>query len=1505
MMKRCRSPRRNAFYSRIAGQTAPRVPKAYLQWAAIALLAGSSKAVYSQTETYDPNLTGPGTGVPQDGAGTWDGATADWYNAAVGTAGGSDVVWPNDGTTIAQFGAPFGTAGTGGAAGAVNIGEGISAGGLILNQPAAGNYTLNSGVNNISLGASGLIVNGGNPTVALSASSTLTNSGLTTIGNSNFASTNLTLSGGTWSTSPSGTTSFTVGSGSNATLQMSTLSNFVFSNPTSGAEFDVGVKANGVASVTLANTSSITAAVVRVGDSEGTTGSAFTSTLNLGSGSTTIDAGVINIGGGDITGKGFIGVAGTPPAQIASGIVQFAGAGGSLTVGPLAGASGTLALGPYINIGVGGSGSTSVTGTLNLNGHNVNINAAGFNLANRISGSVGNSASGVLSFDTGTINVGSVYMSHVQGSGAGGSSTSTLNIGSSAASTELFDVNGSSYVTNDNVFQFGNASTTSSTAYTSTAVVNINGGTALINSNMYASHSGSLNSTHSTVNLQGGTLNMNRNEIGGTGDFVTFNATSGTLENVGAINRSSGASAGLVKTGSGILTLSVAPVVTSTGTIAGSNTWTGQTTINGGTLVAGAANAMAPLASINVANGTLDMSGFPQATGAVTVGANGVLDLGIGNLITANGAANFNGTLNIVGTPSGSAITLMSYTSETGSFANATPFPGYTLAYTPTALELLQGSLNVTWNNTGGSGNGQTWDASSQNWNNGAAPATYADGDFVTFNDNNNATANGGSNPNAYNVTLNTTVSPASFSVNNSSGNYTFTGAGSIAGSAGLVKNGTGSLAFSTNNTYTGTNTINSGTVVVNTSGNLGAPANPLVLGTPVPAIGGTTTPVGNLTLNTSLTVGSFSSTTSNATADIITIAPSATFTDNGAFVVGGINNAGSSTIVYNGSLTATGGGALSVAGAGNFLIGQTSNNTSGKDTTTADFSGLNSININTTGAVGVGLGINSAGILNLADTTVASVAPSNSINAADIEVGNSQNNNDGGMSTLSLGSGTNILQANTINIGIGKTGGVVTFAADATAASSVTITGTGGGSALANITVGENTASTYTLGRVAQLLLAGHNANVQTNTLMVGEASGTPTINASNGTVTFDTGTFTSNWVQIATYASGTSTTGPTGSIIVGGASPNTSSTGVFTVGGPGNQGVFNLGVFTANVAATETANFVINSGVVNMFANIIVYNTSSTGITNSTLTLAGNGVLNMEGFRIGGNSGSGDEPITNVNFAPNASDTPTLENLGTGVNGAGLVMNGQGTLVLKATNTYSGGTTVNSGTLLVGTTGALPNDDTVNVNGGTLRLGTSTGLATLASLTVNGSGTFDVNNNHVIINYGGGTDPVASIAALLAAGYNGGAWNGPGGITSSAAAGNPGYTLGYADAADTGNPAGLASGTMEVAFTLIGDADLNHTVNGIDFGILAANFNKTVSRWDQGDFDYNGIVNGIDFTALAANFNKAASSASDLAALDAFAAANGLLADVPEPATAALAVAGLGILARRRRRN
>ncbi|MGA2440501.1 MAG: dockerin type I repeat-containing protein [Tepidisphaeraceae bacterium] len=245
-------------------------------------------------------------------------------------------------------------------------------------------------------------------------------------------------------------------------------------------------------------------------------------------------------------------------------------------------------------------------------------------------------------------------------------------------------------------------------------------------------------------------------------------------------------------------------------------------------------------------------------------------------------------------------------------------------------------------------------------------------------------------------------------------------------------------------------------------------------------------------------------------------------------------------------------------------------------------------------------------------------------------------------------------------------------------------------------------------------------------------------------------------------------------------------------------------------------------------------------------------------------------------------------------------------GTVVFDGVNSYGGGTTVTGGTLVVGVSGALPNGD-VTITGGTLQLGAGTGLAQMTSLSISGAGVLDVNNNHVILSYSG-SSPISTIAGYIKSGYNSGAWNGPGIISTAARVptnGHP-YGLGYADGAD-GIVSGLSSSQIEVMYTLLGDANLDGLVNAADFSILAANFNQTVTGWDQGDFNYDGLVNAADFLDLVVNFNQGASGAAsvgDVAALDAFAAANGLLADVPEPGCAGMtAMAGLGMLRRRRR--
>ncbi|MGA2440912.1 MAG: dockerin type I domain-containing protein [Tepidisphaeraceae bacterium] len=256
----------------------------------------------------------------------------------------------------------------------------------------------------------------------------------------------------------------------------------------------------------------------------------------------------------------------------------------------------------------------------------------------------------------------------------------------------------------------------------------------------------------------------------------------------------------------------------------------------------------------------------------------------------------------------------------------------------------------------------------------------------------------------------------------------------------------------------------------------------------------------------------------------------------------------------------------------------------------------------------------------------------------------------------------------------------------------------------------------------------------------------------------------------------------------------------------------------------------------------------------------------------------------------------------------------------------------TINSGKSLSQTGGTVTYESTITVqSGGSISFGSATyahalSLASTATASItspsggvvvkvdslSNSGTFDVANNELIVNYGAGADPISSIIAQIRSGYNNGNWNGTGIISTAAQLKHNGltYGLGYADSADAGNPANVPSGQIEVKYALLGDANFDGKVNLADFTILSANFNQPVTGWDQGDFNYDGKVNAADFIDLAANFNQVASgaaSAGDVAALDAFAAANGLslpTSSVPEPASLGLLTLGaLGVLARRRR--
>jgi autotransporter-associated beta strand protein len=278
----------------------------------------------------------------------------------------------------------------------------------------------------------------------------------------------------------------------------------------------------------------------------------------------------------------------------------------------------------------------------------------------------------------------------------------------------------------------------------------------------------------------------------------------------------------------------------------------------------------------------------------------------------------------------------------------------------------------------------------------------------------------------------------------------------------------------------------------------------------------------------------------------------------------------------------------------------------------------------------------------------------------------------------------------------------------------------------------------------------------------------------------------------------------------------------------------------------------------------------------------------------------------------------------IGGNISGAfGITLPGPGTVTLSGSNSYTGGTTVNTGKLLVAAANALPSAGELTVgSAGAVQLESNIGTVRIQSLMIDSDGTLDLNST-VIINYGSSEDPISSVIQYIRGGYNAGFWNGTGISSSSVASLNSTqsrllYAIGYADGAD-GLVDGLSSGQIEIMPTLAGDAKLESNVVFGDFQLLSEYFNQPGS-WDEGNFTYGPTINFGDFQLLSQNFgaNASALTAGELASLNGFASGfgdrlvanpNGIgfsLVSVPEPAaTGLIALPAFGVLRRRRRTN
>jgi hypothetical protein len=145
---------------------------------------------------------------------------------------------------------------------------------------------------------------------------------------------------------------------------------------------------------------------------------------------------------------------------------------------------------------------------------------------------------------------------------------------------------------------------------------------------------------------------------------------------------------------------------------------------------------------------------------------------------------------------------------------------------------------------------------------------------------------------------------------------------------------------------------------------------------------------------------------------------------------------------------------------------------------------------------------------------------------------------------------------------------------------------------------------------------------------------------------------------------------------------------------------------------------------------------------------------------------------------------------------------------------------------------------------------------------------GYLDVGREAVIFDYLPGHSSLFDVRGKVTSGYFDGTWVGAG--LCSAIAGTTGAALGYGEASAlfatfpaTFMGQAVDDSAVLVRYTRWGDANLDGTVNLLDFNRLAAGFGASDAYWTQGEFNYDQSVTLADFNLLAGNFGQSVSAA------------------------------------------
>jgi fibronectin-binding autotransporter adhesin len=283
-----------------------------------------------------------------------------------------------------------------------------------------------------------------------------------------------------------------------------------------------------------------------------------------------------------------------------------------------------------------------------------------------------------------------------------------------------------------------------------------------------------------------------------------------------------------------------------------------------------------------------------------------------------------------------------------------------------------------------------------------------------------------------------------------------------------------------------------------------------------------------------------------------------------------------------------------------------------------------------------------------------------------------------------------------------------------------------------------------------------------------------------------------------------------------------------------------------------------------------------------------------------------------SSVTFSNNNGNyTVTGETGSNGIAGAGsMTFSGTGMVTLSSSNSYTGGTSVNAGKLVLAGTNAFPANTALSITSGASvqianHSGGSSYVPVMSSLT--NSGTIDITNNAMVVHNGS----IGALTTEVAAAYHNGQWNGTsatgGVITSSTAASNASHltAVGVATGLTSFQGGAVLLSDVLVKYTYYGDANLDGGVDGSDYSRIDNGFLTHLTGWQNGDFNYDSVVNGSDYTLIDNAFNsQGVSLATEVAAHTAELA--GGTSVVPEPAgLGLLAMSGVAMLGRRRRRR